>query len=137
MAAPPVAINIHGQLLSSSGAPVTGSRAYSVQFHDASAAGNTLGAALTGSVDVSAEGLFNLSVEPPAAILTAPEVWYSLGVDTDDPADSSAADDVFPSRIRVYSVPFALQAQEANTLAQSPRNRILILNRVLNILSFL
>lgn len=114
MAAPPAAINIHGQLLSASGAPVTGSRAYSVQFHDASTAGNTLGAALTGSVDVSDEGLFNLSVEPPAAILTASEVWYSLGVDTDDPADSSAADDVFPSRIRVYSVPFALQAGEVD-----------------------
>ncbi len=112
LAAPPAAINIHGQLLSSSGAPVTGARVYSVQFHDASTAGNALGGALTGSVDVSAEGLFNLSVEPPAAILTAAEVWYSLGVDTDDPADSSAADDIFPSRIRVYSVPFALQAGE-------------------------
>jgi len=112
-AAPPAAINIHGQLLSPSGDPVTGSRVYTVQFHDASTAGNTLGGALTGSVDVSDEGLFNLSVEPPAAILAATEVWYSLGVDTDDPADNSASDDVFPSRIRVYSVPFALQAQEA------------------------
>ena len=114
LAAPPAAINIHGQLLSPSGEPVTGSRVYIVQFHDASAAGNSLGGALTGSLDVSADGLFNLSVEPPAAILTAPEVWYSLGVDTDDPADSSAADDVFPSRIRVYSVPFALQAGEVD-----------------------
>lgn len=113
LAAPPAAINIHGQLLSPSGAPVTGSRAYTVQFYDSSTAGNAVGGALTGSIVVSAEGLFNLSVEPPAAILTAAEVWYSLGVDTDDPADSSAADDIFPSRIRVYSVPFALQAQEA------------------------
>jgi len=114
IAAPPAAINLHGQLLSSSGAPVTGARAYTVQFHDAATAGNLLGAALTGSVDVSADGLFNLSVEPPAAILSATEVWYSLGVDTDDPADSSAADDIFPSRIRVYSVPFALQAAEVD-----------------------
>jgi len=114
LAAPPAAINIHGQLLSSSGDPVTGTRVYIVQFHDASTAGNNLGAALTGSVDVSSEGLFNLSVEPPAAILTATEVWYSLGVDTDDPADNSAADDIFPSRIRVYSVPFALQAGEVD-----------------------
>ncbi len=113
-AAPPAAINLHGQLLSASGAPVSGTRAYTVQFHDASVAGNTLGTALTGTVDVSADGLFNLSVEPPAAILIATEVWYSLGVDTDDPVDNSAADDVFPSRIRVYSVPFALQAGEVD-----------------------
>lgn len=110
LAAPPAAINLHGQLLSSSGAPVSGTRAYTVQFHDASTGGAPLGAALTGTVDVSAEGLFNLAVEPPAAIFAAPEVWYSLGVDTDDPADSVATDDVFPSRIQVYSVPFALQA---------------------------
>jgi len=113
-AAPPASINLHGQLLSASGAPVSGTRAYIVQFHDASVGGNLIGAALTGTVSVSADGLFNLAVEPPAAILTAPEVWYSLGVDTDDPADNVATDDVFPSRIRVYSVPFALQAGEVD-----------------------
>ncbi len=119
LAAPPAAINIHGQLLSASGSPVSGARAYSVQFHDASTAGSLLGGSLTGTVDVSTDGLFNLSVEPPAEILTSPDVWYSLGVDTDEPVDNSAADDVFPSRIRVYSVPFALQAQEAIEIAAS------------------
>ena len=113
-AAPPAAINLHGQLLSASGAPVSGTRAYTVQFHDASVAGNLIGTALTGTVSVSADGLFNLAIEPPAGIFTAAEVWYALGVDTDDPADNVATDDVFPSRIRVYSVPFALQAGEVD-----------------------
>ncbi|MBI2422264.1 MAG: hypothetical protein HYV27_05485 [Candidatus Hydrogenedentes bacterium] len=111
-AAPPAAINVHGQLIGAGGAPVTGTRAFAVQFHDAESGGNALGAVVTGNAPVSAEGLFNIAVEPPVEILAATEVWYSLAVDTDEPADSNAADDLFPSRIRVYSVPFALQAQE-------------------------
>lgn len=109
-ATPPAAINLHGQVLSASGEPISGSRAYAVQFFDASTGGNPLGSALTGTVLVSDDGLFNLAIEPPAAILTTADVWYTLGVDTDEPADNVATDDVFPARIRVYSVPFALQA---------------------------
>ena len=111
-AAPPAAINLHGQLLGADGFAVSGDRVYQVMFYDAETAGNVLGSALTGTVAVSEDGLFNLAVTPPAAILTAGEVWYAIGVDTDEPADGDASDDVFPSRVRVYSVPFALQAQE-------------------------
>lgn len=113
MATPSTPIDIHGQLLSSGGTPVSGSRAYTVTFYDAATAGNAIGTALTGNVDVSTDGLFNLSVQPPSGIFTTAQVWYSLGVDTDDPADSDATDDIFPSRIRVYYVPFAVQALRA------------------------
>ncbi len=111
-AAPPASINVHGQLIGSGGAVLSGERAYQVTFYDAATGGNVLGSALTGTVTVSASGLFNVAVTPPSEVLTASGVWYSVGVDTDVPADNDASDDVFPNRIRVYSVPFALQAQE-------------------------
>jgi len=111
-AAPPAAINVHGQLIGPGGDSLSGARTYQVTFYDAATGGNVLGTAVTGMVTVADNGLFNMAVTPPAAILTAGEVWYALGVDTDVPADNDASDDVFPNRIRVYSVPFALQAQE-------------------------
>lgn len=111
-AEPPVVINIHGQLIASDGGPITGSRAFEVTFYDSETDGAAIGSSLSGFVGLSPEGLFNIEVEPPAGILTAPDIWYSLGVDTDIPADDDASDDIFPNRIRVFSVPFALQAQE-------------------------
>ena len=113
VAEPATPINIHGQLLSSGGVPVSGSRAFTVSFFDAVTAGNAIGTAITGNVDVSADGLFNLAVQPPSEIYATEEIWYSLGVDTDEPADSDATDDIFPSRIRVYYVPLAVQALRA------------------------
>ena len=111
-AAPPSAVNIHGQLIGTDGTPLTGMRAYEVAFFDAETGGNAIGTAISGTAMVSTDGLFNITVTPPSGMLTAPEVWYSLGVDTDDPVDNDATDDIFPDRIRVYSVPFALQAEE-------------------------
>jgi hypothetical protein len=87
-------------------------RAWEVTFHDAENGGNVLGTTQSGTVTVSAEGLFNIAVTPPSEVIDAAEVWYSVGVDTDDPVDNDASDDVFPDRIQVLSVPFALQAQE-------------------------
>jgi hypothetical protein len=109
-------INIHGQLLSATGTPVSGSRAFTVSFFDAATDGNAIGTAITGSVAVSADGLFNLAIEPPSDIYTLEEVWYALGVDTDEPSDNDASDDIFPSRIRVYYVPLAVQAHRATSV---------------------
>jgi hypothetical protein len=88
-----------------------------VQFYDAASGGTALGAAYTGNVTVSPSGVFNLPLTPPPGIFTAAEVWYELGIDTDEPVDNSAADDVFNGRIQVQSVPFALQAAEAGHVA--------------------
>jgi len=112
LAAPPPSINLHGQLIGPGGVPVSGDRVYEVTFYDQETGGNVLGTPLTGTATVSDQGLFNVVVSPPAAIFSAAEIWYELGVDTDDPVDNDASDDVFPNRIRVYSVPFALQAEE-------------------------
>ncbi|NJL73540.1 MAG: hypothetical protein HC888_19460 [Candidatus Competibacteraceae bacterium] len=111
--AQPATINLHGAVASPEGVPLAGSRAYFVQFYDAASGGSALGAAYTGNVTVSPSGVFNLPLTPPPGIFTAAEVWYELGIDTDDPVDNSAADDIFNGRIQVQSVPFALQAAEA------------------------
>lgn len=36
--------------------------------------------------------------------------WHEVDIDTDTPADGDATDDMFTERIRVHSVPFALEA---------------------------
>lgn len=109
---PPSTINIRGAVVGSGGSPTTGTRAWQIRFFDAPTGGAQLGAASSGTVPLSSQGLFNIPVVAPAEILTAPAVWYELGIDTDDPPDGNAADDVFAGRIRIHSVPFALQAGE-------------------------
>ncbi len=111
-ATPPETVNIHGALMDADGAPLSGARAYVVRFFDAETGGSQLGGDVTGSVLVSPEGLFNLPVLLPASALAAPQLWYELGIDTDTPPDGDAEDDIFPDRIRVHSVPFALEAGE-------------------------
>lgn len=109
-AQPPAAINIHGQLLDASAAPITGTRVFQVTFFNAETNGAMLGSPVTGLTTLSANGLFNIPVEPPPAVLTESDVWYELGIDTDTPVDNDSSDDVFPNRIRLLSVPFALIA---------------------------
>ena len=110
---PPETVNVHGSLVASDGTPLSGSRAYVVRFFDAESGGTQLGGDVTGMVLVSDEGLFNLPVIVPPAALAASALWYELGIDTDAPPDGDAGDDIFPQRIRVHSVPFALEAGTA------------------------
>jgi len=112
-AIPPATINIHGALTAPDGTPLTGTRAYVVKFFDADALGTQLGGDLTGATMLSPEGLFNIPVVPPVEVLSAGSVWYELAIDTDVPVDGNAADDFFPERVRVHSVPFVRQAAEA------------------------
>ena len=107
-AAPPATINIHGSLTASDNSPLTGDRAYSVTFYDASTGGNALGGALTGTVTLTDKGLFNIAITPPEAIFSATQVWYELAIDSD--GGGLDANDVFASRTQVQSVPFAKQA---------------------------
>ena len=107
---PPETVNVHGSLVASDGTPLSGSRAYVVRFFDAESGGTQLGGDVTGMVLVSDEGLFNLPVIVPPAALAASALWYELGIDTDTPPDGNAEDDIFPERIRVHSVPYALEA---------------------------
>jgi len=113
---PPATINVHGSLVGPDGMPLMGTRAYVVRFFDAAVDGTQLGGDLTGTVELSPEGLFNLPVVLPAEALAVPEVWYELGIDSDVTPDDNADDDVFPERIRVHSVPFALEAGDVTHL---------------------
>jgi len=113
----PSQIVISGALGNAEGVSLAGSRAYAVTCYDAAADGNVIGAPIEGTVEVSAEGLFNIAVEPPDGIRSAPAVWYGLAIDSDTPPDGVDADDVFPDRVRLYSVPYALQAQEVMSVS--------------------
>jgi len=116
-AAPPGTINIQGVLEAPGGGPVTGTHDYQIGFHDADTGGTEIGV-VTGNVTFSDTGRFSINVTPPAGILTAPETWYELAIDTGD--DGLDADDTFPDRVKVHSVPFALLAADAILLGGSP-----------------
>jgi len=70
----PETVNVHGALVDAEGVPLSGARAYLVRFFDAVIGGSQLGGDVTGTVEVSPEGLFNLPVTLPAAALAAPEL---------------------------------------------------------------
>lgn len=112
LAAPPPTVVLHGRTVAPDGTPLSGTRAYSVTFHDAETLGSPVGAPLTGDVTLSPEGLFDLVIALPAEVLAESQVWYTLGIDTDVPVDGDASDDVFDQRVQLHSVPFALQAEE-------------------------
>lgn len=106
----PATVNIHGQLLDSMGNPLSGARAYLIRFYDSASGFTQLGGSLTGTVEVTADGLFNLSIAPPAAALESPEAWYEVAVDSSAPPNGVDANDIFLNRVKVQSVPYALQA---------------------------
>ncbi len=110
----PSSITIEGQLSKADGSPLTGGRAWQVRFFDAATDGNLLGSALTGTATLSARGVFSLAITPPEAALDTATLFYELAVDTDDPADGNALDDVFPQRVQVNAVPYALRSTEAD-----------------------
>lgn len=107
---PPETVNVNGSLADAGGIPLTGARVFQVRMFDAETEGTQLGADLAGTVELSAEGLFSLPMVLPPEALAAAELWYELAIDTDVPPDGDATDDLFPGRIRVHSVPFALEA---------------------------
>lgn len=109
----PATINIQGQLFDGDGFALTGLRDYTLRFFDAEADGAQLGGVLTGSVSLSAEGIFNISLTVPEAVLSSTGAWYEISVDSDATPDGVDANDLFPARVKVESVPFALQASEA------------------------
>jgi hypothetical protein len=113
---PTPTINIRGTLVDSGGSPIHGTRAFEIRFFDAESGGNQLGGVSSGTVEVELDGVFNIPVIPSALVLSASLAWYSIGIDTDTPADGSAADDLFPLRIQLHSVPFALLAADSQKL---------------------
>jgi hypothetical protein len=107
---PPATINIRGQLLDAQGHALSGMRDFSVQFYDAESGGNSLDAPSIGAIAVSPEGLFNIQITLPPAALAAPAVWYEVSIASGATPGPLAASDTFPNRVKVHSVPFALES---------------------------
>ena len=112
-AALPPEINIQGTLEDSAGGPVTGVRDYHVRFFESGTGGSSIGE-VSGTVTLSDAGRFSIDLVPPTAGLDASETWYELVIDA--AADGINPDDVFPDRVQILSVPFALRSSDAQTL---------------------
>ncbi|HNR31137.1 MAG TPA: sialidase family protein, partial [Candidatus Hydrogenedentes bacterium] len=110
-AAPPPEMVIRGQLLDAQGKALAGNREYRVRFFDAPTGGAQLGGDFGGVTELSNEGLFSLVIVPPTPVLNSASAWYEVAVDSDAAPDGLGANDVFPNRVKVSSVPFALQTQ--------------------------
>ena len=57
---------------------------------------------------LSAEGVFNIPIDPPLEAATLDNVWYELALDTDD--DGLDVDDVFADRVAIRGIPYAHNA---------------------------
>ncbi len=126
-APPPETINIQGALEAPGGGPVTGSHDYQIGFHDADTGGSEIGV-VSGTVTFSDSGRFSIDAVPPGGILSTNETWYELAIDVGD--DGIDPDDIFPDRVRIHSVPFALLAADANLLDGSPASSFATVGQV-------
>jgi hypothetical protein len=116
-AGPPSEINFQGTLESPSGDPVTGAHEFQLLFFDAPVGGTTIAAA-TVVAEISDAGRFSIALPIESPVLDVNELWYELAVDTGD--DGLDLDDVFPERVRIHSVPYALLARNSELLAGMP-----------------
>ena len=107
----PPEIAIQGKLELGDGSGLAGTRNFVVRFFDAETSGTQIGMDQLGSADVSAAGRFSIILTPSSALLGRSELWYELGIDSAATPDGTVgAEDVFPARVQVTSVPFALDA---------------------------
>jgi hypothetical protein len=113
-AAIPVLVTVQGVLEDPSGAPLPGTRDWRVRYYDG-AAGDQLLAERTGSTALGERGVFAFDVELPDAVFVAADLHYELSLDADAAPNGLDANDVFPVRVRVTSVPFARRAAAAGT----------------------
>ncbi len=111
-AAPPPTINLQGSLANATGA-VTGTHQFLIDIYPQEVGGNVLQEA-TGTLTLSGSGRYSLSLSPSAAFLAAAEAWYQLAIDTND--NGIDGGDVFPQRVQVHSVPFALLSKDSEQL---------------------
>ncbi len=114
---PPQTINLQGTLQISAGLPAAGTHEFHLTFFDSPEGGATL-ANITGSMNLSDSGRFSVAVPIDPLVLEAVEAWYQLAVDLDD--DGVDSDDLFPERVQVHSVPFALLARDSLSLGGNP-----------------
>ncbi len=110
----PETTTIQGSIEAPSGGPVLGTLDYIISFHTDAVGGNEL-ASVTGEVSISKAGRFSIDTVLPPVVLSATDVWYELAIDVgEDGLDTS---DRFPERVRIHSVPFALQSANSEHAA--------------------
>ncbi|HDP35082.1 MAG TPA: hypothetical protein ENN29_08240, partial [Candidatus Hydrogenedentes bacterium] len=110
-------VAIRGQLLDAAGNPLYGMRDYNVEFFDAASGGASLGGPITGTIEVSLEGLFVIELTLPVSVAASGTAWYELAIDSSDPPDGIDGADIFAGRIPVRSVPFAVRTGAADFVA--------------------
>jgi len=113
----PSTITIQGTVQVDNGQAETGTHNYYLAFYTDAVGGTGL-AQETGSLSVSDAGRFSFEYVVPEEVLSATEVWYALAVDVEgnglDPSD------LFPQRVRIHSVPFALLSADSESLGGRP-----------------
>ncbi len=109
IAAPPH-LSHQGRLLDAAGGSIDGDHDLSVTLYDASASGNILWSDTMTSVDFSS-GYYSIDIGGgvglSASVFDGDDVWLELAVDGAQPL----------SRVKLASVPYALQAQRAASAA--------------------
>ncbi len=114
----PPQIALQGKLQLPDGSALLGTRLWRVTFFDAATTGSQLGAVTTGTLTLSGAGRFSLALIPPTQILTRECVYYELAIDSAASPDNAINPvDVFPTRVRVNSVPYALNAGKVGGVA--------------------
>jgi len=119
----PKSILIQGTLENSGGGVLTGTYPYYVAFFTDPVGGTGI-AVGSGSVSISETGRFSIVYEVPEVVLSATEVWYEMAIDTS--GDGLGSQDIFPGRVRIHSVPFALKSADSDSLGGRPANEYAI-----------
>ncbi len=112
LAGPPQTINLQGVLQAAGGGPVSGTHAFQLDFYEL--AGDDLLQTATGTLTLSPTGRYSIAIVPGAAVLAATQAGYGLAVDVDD--NGIDANDFFPERVPIHSVPFALLSRDSERL---------------------
>lgn len=115
-AEPPGRITIQGTLTRPDGRPATETRAYRVRFYNAQTGGTQIGLPITGNTSFAADGRFSFTVALPEEAAFATALWYEFTIDSNNVPDGLDTSDIFPNRIEVTSVPYAIFSRDALTL---------------------
>ncbi len=116
-AGPPDTINLQGSLATAAGSPVSGTHVYQLRFYSTAVGGSSL-QTCTGTLVSATSGRYSIAVAPSPEVIATATVYYDLAVDTND--DGLDEGDLFPVRVPVHSVPFALLARDSRRLGDAP-----------------
>jgi sulfatase modifying factor 1 len=105
----PSLINYQGRLINTNGAPVTGTKSFSISLYNAQTGGTAVYTENIGNVTLDANGLYNFEFGAntegmSAALALGSQHWIEIGVDGVSQGN----------RERILAVPFAMRAEASN-----------------------